>query len=180
MLISNVISCTQSSSIENENEKCDNENSETTEKTSTQNQVSFENCTESIQTISPSLTKPMSTSNSIPINLNKKRKLTPRNLFNIDTRVDRLEKIAAIASAPKVENPFEVFGKSVAVQLNQLPKRQALASQLKIQTILTEELLKHEESRESNNKQTQIHHDTYIHSSISSIKLRRRPIPFTI
>jgi len=110
----------------------------------------------------------LSTTNSIPINLNKKRKLTPRNLFNIDTTVDRLEKISAIASAPKVENPFEIFGKSVAVQLNQLPKRQALASQLKLQTILTEELLKYEESRESNNKQTQIHHDTYTPQSRQS------------
>lgn len=82
-------------------------------------------------------------------------------MFNIDSTVDKLEKIAAIASAPKVENPFEVFGESVAVQLNQLPKRQALASQLKIQTILTEELLKYEESRESNNKQTQIYQDAY-------------------
>lgn len=98
----------------------------------------------------------MSTTNSIPIYLNKKIKLTPRNLFNIDSTVDKLEKIAAIASAPKVENTFEIFGKGVAVQLNQLPKSQALASQLKIQTILTEELLKCEESRESNNKQTQI------------------------
>lgn len=59
------------------------------------------------------------------------------------------------------ENTFEVFGKSVAIQLHQLPERQALALQLKIQTILTEELLKYEESRESNNKQTQIYHDTY-------------------
>lgn len=74
--------------------------------------------------------------------------------------MDKLEKIAAIASAPKFENTFEVFGKSVAVQLNQLPKRQALASKLKIKTILTEEM-KYEESRESNNKQTQIYHDTY-------------------
>jgi len=117
----------------------------------------------------------MSTTNSIPIYLNKKIKLTPRNLFNIDSTVDKLEKIAAIASAPKVENTFEIFGKGVAVQLNQLPKSQALASQLKIQTILTEELLKCEESRESNNKQTQI-----FFSSISSIKLQRRTIPFTI
>lgn len=65
----------------------------------------------------------MSTTNSIPIHLNKKRKLTSRNLFNIDSTVDKLEQIAAIAYAPKVENTFEVFGKSVAVQLNQLPKR---------------------------------------------------------
>ncbi|KAL4104014.1 hypothetical protein QTP88_019327 [Uroleucon formosanum] len=70
-----------------------------------------------------------------------------------------------IAYAPKVENTFEVFCISVAVQLNQLPKRQVLASQLKIQTILTEELLKYEESRKSNNKQTQIYHDTYTSQS---------------
>lgn len=89
-------------------------------------------------------------------------------MFNIDSTVNKLEKIAAIASAPKVENSFEVFGKSVAVQLNQLPKRQALTSQLKIQTFLTEELLKYEESRESKNKQTQIHHDTYTPQSHQS------------
>lgn len=98
-------------------------------------------------------------------------------MFNIDSTVDKLEKIAAIASAPKVENPFEVFGKSVAVQLNQLPKRQALASQLKIQTILTEELLKYEESRESNNKQTQIYQDAYTPQSRQS---NHEEGPFTI
>lgn len=73
-------------------------------------------------------------------------------LLHIDSTVDELERIAKIASAQKVENAFEVFGKSVAIQLSQLPKRLALASQLKIQTILTEELLKYEESLESNNE----------------------------
>lgn len=66
--------------------------------------------------------------------------------------MDKLGRIAAIASTPIVENVFEVFGKSIVIQLNQLPKRQALAPQLKIQTILIEELLKYEESLESNNK----------------------------
>lgn len=87
----------------------------------------------------------MSTTNSIPIRSNKKRTLNPRIFFNIDCTVDNLEKIATITLIPKVENTFEVLGKSVAVQLNHFPKRKTLASQFKIQTILTEELLKNEE-----------------------------------
>lgn len=153
---------------ENENKKRENENSENTENTLTQNQlIDSESCTETIETNSPSLNKPMPSTTSTSIRFNKKRKLTPQ-MLHIDSTVDKLERIAAIASAPKVENAFEVFGKSVAVQLNQLPKRQALASQLKIQTILTEELLKYEESLESNNKQTKIYRETFTPESRQS------------
>lgn len=102
----------------------------------------------------------MPTTNSTPISFNKKRKLNTQ-LLHIDSTVDKLGRIAAIASTPKVENAFEVYGKSIVIQLNQLPKKQALTPQLKIQTILIEELLKYKESLESNNKQTKNFHETY-------------------
>lgn len=78
---------------------------------------------------------------------NLKQKLkTQRPVTNIESTVSRLENIAAIASASKVESPFDVFGKSVAAQLKLLPRRHAIAAQLKIQTILTEELLLYEDN----------------------------------
>lgn len=84
-----------------------------------------------------------------------KRKFTPklaqnmktqRSMTNIESTVSKLENIAAVAASSKAaESPFDVFGKSIAAQLKQLPKRQAIATQLKLQTILTEELLFHED-----------------------------------
>lgn len=49
-----------------------------------------------------------------PTRLNKKIKFNPKYSFDINSTVNKLEKISAAASASNTVNAFDIFGKSVA------------------------------------------------------------------
>lgn len=137
-----------------------------------ESQSSFPVQTDNLSTISQLKTQPQQKlKKKFASNLKQKLK-TQRPVTNIESTVSRLENIAAIASASKVESPFDVFGKSVAAQLKLLPRRHAIATQLKIQTILTEELLLYEDISQSKqlsssqvDKSTSIQEPTFYQST---------------
>ncbi|KAJ9581846.1 hypothetical protein L9F63_003814 [Diploptera punctata] len=75
----------------------------------------------------------------------KKRLCQPseqRLLDNSEQRIcsaiEELREISASARSMEREDEFDIFGRSVAAQLRQLPLTDALSIQLKLQTILTE------------------------------------------
>lgn len=92
--------------------------------------------------------------------------------MNDESTMSKLENIAAIAALSKAgESPFDVFRKSIVAQVKQLPKRHAIATQLKLQTILTEELLLYEDRSQTE----QFHSSNIVTSHQSDLRSFQEP-----
>lgn len=79
----------------------------------------------------------------------KRRKTSKVPSTHVYEALSKLEKIqsAAICAAHKKETEFDIWAKSVAIQLNKMELNRALNLQLRLQTIISEERIAYENQK---------------------------------